>query len=83
MKDSMYKKINNGGGICIPARMRAELGLQAGQAMELLPQEDGNILIKPYEYACIFCGSKDVVVTLKGKGVCKECEQILHIERKE
>lgn len=83
MRDSMYKKINNSGAICIPVRMRAELGLQAGQAMELIPQENGEILLKPYEHACIFCESKDRVITLKGKGICAECKQLLNIEGKE
>lgn len=75
--DKQYKKITNGGAISIPSAVRNEMGLQKGQAMELEPKDDGSIVIRPYEYCCVFCGSKEDITVLHGKGVCSTCKQVL------
>lgn len=68
-----YKRITSKGGLNIPVAIRRAMGLQCRDAMELEVTEKNELLIRPYQIRCIFCGDLDVMSTWKGKGVCKLC----------
>lgn len=60
------------GRVVIPIELRRNLGVQTDDSLEIFV--DGNyIMLKKYEPACIFCGSNDDVVQIKGKNVCGKC----------
>ncbi len=67
-----YKKVSSHGSINIPVAMRREIGIQAGDPMEV-SLNNGMVTVKPYMPRCIFCGSTGNVRKMLGKGICPEC----------
>ena len=60
------------GRVVIPVELRRNLGIKTDDSLEVFV--DGEfIMLKKYEPACIFCGSTDDVVDVRGKNVCKNC----------
>ena len=48
------------------------MGIQTDDSLEIFV--DGQyIMLKKYEPACIFCGSNDEIVQVKGKNICGKC----------
>ena len=41
------KKLTSKAGITIPKALRADLGWQPSMAVDLAPQEDGSLIIRP------------------------------------
>ena len=72
-----YKKINKGGAISIPVKLRREMNIKNGDAVSIEVMEDGGFKIKPYGMRCIFCDGIDNVTAFKGKGICDECRNNL------
>ena len=42
------KKLTSKAGITIPKALRADLGWQPSMAVDLAPQEDGSLIIRPH-----------------------------------
>jgi len=60
------------GRVVIPVELRRNLGIKTDDSLEVFV--DGEyIMLKKYEPACVFCGSTDDVVSVRGKNVCKAC----------
>ena len=60
------------GRVVIPIELRRNMGIQTDDSLEILV--DGQyIMLKKYEPACIFCGSNDEIVQLRGKNICSKC----------
>ena len=68
-----YKRITSKGGLNIPVSIRRAMGLQCRDAMELEVTGENELVVRPYQIRCIFCGNLDVMSKWKGKGICKEC----------
>lgn len=68
------KKVSKAGGVSIPVGLRREYGIQPGDALDVEMQE-GNVILKPHNPRCVFCLSNEQVITLKGKGICKDCSE--------
>lgn len=61
------------GRVVIPKGIRTRFDLKAGDAVEIYVDDDGSIMMKKYEPACMFCNSADDVIEFGGKLICKEC----------
>ena len=60
------------GRVVIPIELRRNMGIQTDDSLEIFV--DGQyIMLKKYEPACIFCGSNDEIVHVKGKNICGKC----------
>ncbi|MBO4234903.1 MAG: AbrB/MazE/SpoVT family DNA-binding domain-containing protein [Firmicutes bacterium] len=60
------------GRVVIPIELRRNMGIQTDDSLEIFV--DGQyIMLKKYEPACIFCGSNDEIVQVKGKNICGKC----------
>ena len=60
------------GRVVIPIELRRNMGIQTDDSLEIFV--DGQyIMLKKYEPACIFCGSNDEIVQLRGKNICSKC----------
>lgn len=70
----LHKKISKSGAISVPVRLRREMGVMPGDPLEI-ELKDGKLNMKPYILRCILCGTTANVVSLKGKGLCKECAE--------
>ena len=72
MANMYYKKISSHGSVNIPRAMRAEMGLEERDPVEVTV-EDNRIVVKPYSLRCIFCGTTENVTDYKNKGICSGC----------
>ena len=60
------------GRVVIPIELRRNMGIQTDDSLDIFV--DGQyIMLKKYEPACIFCGSNDEIVQVKGKNICGKC----------
>ena len=67
------KKLTNKSSVTVPKALRAELGWQPGMAVDLIPQEDGGLIIRPHIDLCRFCGTHISVKKYKDVCVCTDC----------
>lgn len=79
----MYKRIQGNGSFTIPSKMRKRLGLEPKDALEIIEQENGDILLRPHNPQCIWCkGEKDVAV-FRGVRMCRSCYLKVRLEKEE
>jgi len=72
----IVRKIDELGRVVIPSDIRRGLGLNERDLVEIAVE--GNfIVIRRFEPACMFCGSKEDLIEFRGKPVCRHCAQIL------
>ena len=68
----IVRKVDELGRIVLPIELRRTLGIEIKDPIEIYV--DGEfILLKKYEPACVFCGSAEDVVQVKGKNICRKC----------
>ena len=72
----MVRKIDDLGRIVVPAETRRLFNIHEGDELEIGVENDA-IVIRKLEASCVFCGSTEVVVAFKGRGVCAECRNAL------
>ncbi len=68
----MVRKIDELGRLVLPAEIRASLGLQAKDAIEIYTEND-RIVLKKYLPGCIFCGSMEGIKIFADQRICSEC----------
>ena len=67
------KKISKSGGITIPSHVRRDLGVEVGDRYEIVPQDDGNILLERTQGSCFVCKNKEDLLKVYGLLICKIC----------
>ena len=72
MHERYFKKMTSHGSINVPAALRRELGIQNRDPM-VVEEENGVIVIRPYNPKCVICGVEHISWKAKGKGLCDEC----------
>lgn len=72
----MEKWINSSGNITVPVAIRRELGL-AHEKVDIMPLENGDIILKRIEGKCVFCGGYKHVEQYMKKYVCCDCRSNL------
>ncbi|RKQ85647.1 AbrB/MazE/SpoVT family DNA-binding domain-containing protein [Brockia lithotrophica] len=72
----IVRKIDELGRIVIPSDIRRELGLGERDLVEIAVERDA-IVIRRFEPACVFCGSREDLFEYRGKTVCRRCAQAL------
>lgn len=73
----MHKRLQGNGSVTIPVKIRRGLGIEPYAALDVQPQENGDILIKRYNPKCVFCGSEENNVVYKNVSMCQECRNKL------
>ena len=68
----VVRRIDELGRFVIPMEIRKTFGINTRDSIEIYVDND-KIILKKYEPACIFCGSADDVLPVKGKLICKKC----------
>lgn len=76
MGNTYYKKITSHGSINIPRALRTEMGIEERDPVEVVA-ENNQIVVKPYNLRCIFCGTTDRVKSYMNKGICSGCRDKL------
>ncbi|MEG0768779.1 MAG: AbrB/MazE/SpoVT family DNA-binding domain-containing protein [Ruthenibacterium sp.] len=68
----IVRKIDDLGRVVLPIELRRVLDLDKDASLEIYVDE-GSIILKKYQPACIFCGSAEGVKQHQGRNICAEC----------
>lgn len=71
------KKINRSGGITLPASLRRDYGIDAGERVNIQVDSEGVIRIKRIEGSCVFCHSNENLQKYNGRYICGKCLQAI------
>lgn len=67
------KKMTRSGGVSIPAALRRDYGLEAGDRYNISIGKEGAVILKPTAGSCLFCkGDKDLKA-YEGRQICRSC----------
>jgi len=69
----IVRRIDELGRVVLPKELRITLNIHERDPLEIYVDEDGGIILKKSESACVFCSSKDDVLLFKGQSVCRQC----------
>ncbi len=78
----IVRQFDDLGRVVIPKGIRTRYGLTAGDSVEIFVNDDGSIVMKKYEPACLFCSCTDGVIEYEGKLICKNCIDKLYNKTK-
>lgn len=67
------KKMTRAGGISIPAALRRDYGLQAGDRYNISIGKEGAIVLKPTAGSCMYCQSDKELAIYAGRQICRKC----------
>lgn len=73
----MERRISKAGCVNIPLMIRRELGIEAGEKVQVVKQADGSLMIDRIEGTCILCGATENVRQFNGRFVCNICRKEL------
>lgn len=68
----IVRKVDELGRIVLPIELRRNLDIAEKDSLEIYV-DDGSIILRKYQPACIFCDNAQEVLVYKGKNVCKSC----------
>jgi transcriptional pleiotropic regulator of transition state genes len=68
----IVRKVDELGRIVLPMELRRTLNIGKEDPVEIFV-DDGSIVLRKYEPACIFCGDAKDVKNIQGKNVCQKC----------
>lgn len=69
------KRIRKSGSINIPIAMRRDMGLQPGDAVDVV-MRDGSVVLTPTVPRCQLCENPKDVTKLFGKYICRDCAEL-------
>ena len=72
----IVRKVDPLGRIVIPKEIREVMGINEGDSLEIV-KDNNQIILKKYNKGCIFCGEDNGVIDFKGFLVCEECKRAL------
>lgn len=73
MKSSgIVRKVDELGRIVIPIEIRQNMDIKVKDPLEIF-LDDGMIILRKYQPACIFCGNADNIVYFNDKRICADC----------
>ncbi len=68
----IVRHVDELGRVVIPIEIRRNMSIEVRDSLEIFVR-DGEIILKKYEPACIFCGNPGNITQFEGKNVCKNC----------
>ncbi|MFW6311079.1 MAG: AbrB/MazE/SpoVT family DNA-binding domain-containing protein [Nanoarchaeota archaeon] len=69
----IVRKIDDLGRIVIPKELRETMNINVKDPIEIYVTNNGEIVLKKYQPACVFCGETSDVIEYKGKVICRDC----------
>ena len=69
----IVRKVDDLGRIVLPIELRRAMDLVEGAAVEIYTADDGSVVLRKYQPACIFCDSAKDITLFKGKNICGSC----------
>ncbi len=74
----IIRQLDSMGRIVLPSDLRKNLDLGDRDAVEFFA-DDGMIILRKYQPACVFCGGTEKLFSFKGKNVCTACAEKMHL----
>jgi transcriptional pleiotropic regulator of transition state genes len=71
----IMRKVDELGRIVLPKELRNALDIKEKDPLEIFVGDRGEIILRKYQPACIFCNSMENIRTFKGHNVCRDCMQ--------
>ncbi|HNX29867.1 MAG TPA: AbrB/MazE/SpoVT family DNA-binding domain-containing protein [Syntrophomonadaceae bacterium] len=68
----VVRKVDSLGRIVIPMEIRQAYDIKEKDSLEIFV-DDGKIVLRKYEPACIFCNNAENITNYQGKLICKDC----------
>jgi len=68
----IVRRVDDLGRIVIPMELRRTLGINVKDPMSI-SVEGERVILEKFRDACMFCGSRDDIETVKDHPVCKAC----------
>ncbi|NMB16442.1 MAG: AbrB/MazE/SpoVT family DNA-binding domain-containing protein [Firmicutes bacterium] len=68
----IVRKVDELGRVVIPIELRRTLRIKEKDPLEIYVDE-GNIVLKKYEPACVFCGNSENMTSFRGRNICLDC----------
>ena len=68
----IVRRLDALGRVDLPIEMRRTMDLQIGDSVEIYVDGD-SVILKKQHPVCVFCNSKQELVTYRDKLVCKVC----------
>ena len=68
----MVRRVDELGRVVIPIEIRNQFGISVKDPLEIYVEE-GSIILKKHEEACIFCGGKKSLSEYRNKLICSKC----------
>lgn len=69
----ILRRVDELGRIVLPKELRDIFDINAGDSIEIYTDRDNTIVLKKYQFKCIFCGSNEDLIEHKGKLICQDC----------
>lgn len=70
----IVRKVDNLGRVVLPIELRKILDIEPRDSLEIFIDEN-SIMLKKYEFRCIFCGKSDDTHAFHGKNICLSCQK--------
>jgi len=74
------RRLDGLGRVVLPMEVRRQLGIAAGDGVEILV-DGGDVVLQKYRPGCVFCGNVNGLERYREKLVCGECLRMLATER--
>jgi len=68
----IVRKVDELGRVVIPIELRRTLRIKEKDPLEIYVDE-GNIVLRKYEPACVFCGNSENTTTFRDRPICLDC----------
>ena len=68
----IIRKLDDLGRVVLPIEFRRTLDIAERDELEI-SLENGQIILRKYEPACIFCASARKLISHNGRNVCRDC----------
>lgn len=68
----IVRKVDELGRIVLPIELRRTLDIAEKDSLEIYV-DNGSIILRKYQPACIFCDNAQDVISYRGKNICKGC----------
>lgn len=72
----IVRKVDELGRIVLPIELRRTLDIAERDSLEIYV-EAGQIILKKYQPACVFCEEAGNITNFKGKNICSGCVDTL------
>jgi transcriptional pleiotropic regulator of transition state genes len=68
----IVRKVDELGRVVIPIELRRTLRIKEKDPLEIYVDE-GNIVLRKYEPACVFCGNSENTTMFRDRNICLDC----------